>query len=221
VPEFFDLQHIFFTVLGYEMSHLEFWATLTGGIAVVLSARENVWSWIVGLVNVSLAFLMFYQAQLYPDMFLQVFFFTTNLIGFYLWKYPAPAKANANQELKITRMDKGHYLLFVGGVTLATLAMGKFSANLHELFPSLFYLPSSFPYLDSFVLTASIATTFLMMRKKVETWWMWLVIDIISTYIYYQKDIKVYSMLYLVFCFIATYGAIAWTRKFKNYELKK
>lgn len=221
MPELFDLKNTLFTLFGYEMSHLEFWATLSGGIAVALSARENVWSWIIGLFNVCLAFMLFYQSQLYPDMFLQIFFFGTNLIGFYMWKYPAPAQSNAHQELQITRMHQNHFLYFIGAISLATFAMGKFSANLHELFPQLFHLPSSFPFLDSFVLTASIATTFLMMRKKVETWWMWLLIDIVSTYIYYQKDIKLYALLYFVFCFIATYGAISWTRKYKNYELKK
>ena len=81
MPPFFDITNTFITVFGYDMSHLEFWATLTGGIAVWLSAKENVWSWIIGLLNVVLAFVMFYQIQLYPDMLLQVFFFVTNIIG--------------------------------------------------------------------------------------------------------------------------------------------
>jgi len=85
---FFDINNIFFELWGVKMSYLEFYATITGLVAVILSAQENVWSWIVGLVNVVLAFIMFYQIQLYPDMFLQVFFFITNLIGFWQWKYP-------------------------------------------------------------------------------------------------------------------------------------
>lgn len=211
----------FFTLFGYEMSHLEFWATVTGGLAVWLSAKENVWSWIVGLLNVCLAFRMFYLSQLYPDMFLQVFFFVTNMIGFYMWKFPKAELANANHELQITRINPKLYFPFLLGIAIATFMMGRFASNLHEWFPKLFYLPSAFPYADSFVLTASIATTFLMMRKKVETWWMWLVIDMVSTVIYYQKEIKLYALLYFAFCFIATYGAIDWTKKFKYYEVKK
>jgi len=221
VADFFNLKSIFFTVFGYEMSHLEFWATLTGGLAVWLSAKENVWSWVVGLFNVSLAFIMFYQAQLYPDMFLQVFFFITNIIGFWLWKFPRADKANQNKELRITRLSTGSYLLFMAVVAVVTLLFGYFAGNLHEIFPNLFHLPSAFPYIDSFILVASIATTFLMMNKKVETWWMWLLIDIISSILYYNKDIKLYALLYLVFCFIATFGAIDWTRKYKGYELTK
>lgn len=221
MPEFFDLKNIFFTVFGYSMSHLEFWATITGGLAVWLSAKENVWSWVIGLVNVCLAFVMFYQSQLYPDMFLQIFFFITNIIGFYLWKFPKTENANQNNELRITRLSTQRYVAFIGIVISGTFIFGYFAKNLHAFFPKLFHLPSAFPYIDSFILIASVATTFLMMKKKVETWWMWLLIDIVSCVLYYSKDIKFYSLLYFVFCFIATFGAIDWTRKYKSYELKK
>lgn len=221
MAEFFSLEHIFFTVFGYSMSHLEFWATLTGGLAVWLSAKENVWSWVVGLVNVCLAFWMFYQSQLYPDMALQVFFFITNIIGFYMWKFPRKGQENQNQELAITRMAGSQYLLFATVIILGTMSFGFFAKNLHELLPGLFALPSAYPYIDSFILTASIGTTFLMMRKKVETWWMWLAIDMVSTVLYYTKNIKLYSLLYLVFCFIAVFGALEWTRKWRSYQVDK
>ncbi len=217
VLDFFSLENTFFTFFGYELSHLEFWATLTGGLAVWLSAKENVWSWVIGLVSVSLAFVLFYQSQLYPDMFLQIFFFVTNIIGFYLWKFPPKANANSNNELKISRMKPTNLVLFIVLGLIGTFLFGRFAANLHHLFPRLFHLPSSFPYADSFILVMSVGTTFLMMKKKVETWWMWLVIDVISTVLYYSKDIKLYSLLYFAFCFIALFGALDWTKKYKSY----
>jgi nicotinamide mononucleotide transporter len=61
LPSFFDIKNIFFSIWGYEMSHLEFWATISGALAVWLSVKENVWSWILGLVNVCFACVMFYQ----------------------------------------------------------------------------------------------------------------------------------------------------------------
>ena len=60
---FFDINNIFFEFLGVKMSYLEFYATLTGLVAVILSVRENVWSWVLGLVNVVLAFVMFLVVQ--------------------------------------------------------------------------------------------------------------------------------------------------------------
>lgn len=211
---FFDIKNIFFTLLGYEMSHIEFWATLTGGVAVWLSAKENVWSWIIGLLNVTLAFFMFYQIQLYPDMFLQVFFFITNVIGFWQWKFPKTVEANLHNELKISKLTIKQVGLLIGGGLIGTFAFGTFAKNLHQIAPRLFSLPSAFPYMDSFITVISIFATFLLIRKKVETWWMWLGVDILATYMYYIKDVKLYALLYFIFCVIALVGALEWTKKY-------
>lgn len=214
--DFFDINNIFFELWGVKMSHLEFYATLTGLVAVILSAQENVWSWIVGLSNVILAFIMFYQIQLYPDMFLQIFFFITNLIGFWQWKYPKQQEANQKNELKISQLTIQQFgLLSLIGLT-GTALLGTFAKNLHEWVPLVFSQPSAFPYMDSFTTVMSIFATFLLIRKKVEAWWVWLGVDIISTYMYYVKEVKLYSLLYAVFCIIALFGAINWTKEYKK-----
>ncbi|MFT6880816.1 MAG: nicotinamide mononucleotide transporter [Algoriphagus sp.] len=218
MQELLDVNYIVLRVLGYNMSLLELIATITGAVAVGLSALENVWSWIIGLVNVTLAFFLFYQIQLYPDMFLQVFFFVTNIIGFWHWKFPKVAEANAINELKITRLSPRDFTFLVGLGVLGTIIMGNFSANLHELVPSIFSLPSAFPYMDSFTTVMSIVATFMMIRKKVETWWIWLVVDIIASYMYYIKDVKLYSFLYVVFVLIAALGAWEWTKRYMRQQ---
>ncbi len=214
MQEWFNVNNTLFTVLGYDMSLIELIATITGGIAVWLSAKENVWSWIIGLGNVILAFFMFFQIQLYPDMFLQVFFFVTNIIGFWQWKYPKQSEANALNELKITKLSVRNFSLLTALGIFGTLIMGSFSANLHQIAPKLFSLPSAFPYMDSFTTVMSIVATFMLIRKKVEAWWIWLVVDVIATYMYYIKDVKLYSLLYFIFVIIAAFGAIEWTKRY-------
>jgi nicotinamide mononucleotide transporter len=214
MQEWFNVNNTLFTVLGYDMSLIELIATITGGIAVWLSAKENVWSWIIGLGNVILAFFMFFQIQLYPDMFLQVFFFVTNIIGFWQWKYPKKSEANALNELKITKLSVRNFSLLTALGIFGTLIMGSFSANLHQIAPKLFSLPSAFPYMDSFTTVMSIVATFMLIRKKVEAWWIWLVVDVIATYMYYIKDVKLYSLLYFIFVIIAAFGAIEWTKRY-------
>jgi nicotinamide mononucleotide transporter len=198
------------------MSYLEFYATITGLVAVILSVLENVWSWILGLINVVLAFVMFYQIQLYPDMFLQVFFFITNIIGFWQWKFPKELHANLKHELKISKLSLRQFFIYLAGGLVCTYLLGTFAKNLSELIPQLFSKPSAFPYLDSFTTVMSIFATFLLIRKKVEAWWMWLAIDIISTYMYFVKEVKLYSLLYAVFCVIALLGAINWTKEYRK-----
>ena len=213
---FFDINSIFFEAWGYKMSHLEWWATVSGAVAVWLSARENIWSWVLGLLNVVLAFALFYQIQLYPDMFLQVFFFITNLIGLWAWTHPKSGENNINNELKISKLSQQQWL-WVGLTGLVcTIILGTFSQNLSHFLPTLFSKPSTFPYLDSFTTVMSIIATFLLIQKKVEAWFVWLLVDVISTYMYFIKDVKLYSLLYFVFCLVAIFGTINWTKEYKK-----
>jgi nicotinamide mononucleotide transporter len=215
---FFDIDNIFFEVLGYRMSYIEFFGTIAGAIAVWLSAKANIWSWPIGLINVTLFFFLFFQVQLYPDMFLQIFFFVTNLIGWWRWANPKPGEEDRKHELKVSFMKWQQFLLLtVLGVT-GTFIFGTFAENLHELFPKIFNRPSAFPYLDSFVTVMSVITTFFMIQKKIESWILWIVVDVIATYMYFVKGIKFVAVEYLVFCFIAAFGLYHWVKEYRSYN---
>jgi nicotinamide mononucleotide transporter len=215
---FLDINKIFFTALGYQMSYIEFFGTIAGGVAIWLSARANVWSWPVGIVNVVLFFFLFYQVQLYPDMFLQVFFLVTNVIGWWRWTHPKKFEEDRKRELRISHMERKHFVVvFVAGV-VGTLVFGTLAKNLHEIFPQVFQKPSAFPYLDSFVTVMSIATTFLMINKKIESWIFWILIDVIATYMYFMKDIKFVALEYLAFCLIAAFGLWNWKNEYRGYK---
>lgn len=215
--DFFNIDNTFFTALGYPMSYLEFFGTIAGAIAVWLSARGNIWSWPIGIINVTLFFFLFFQVQLYPDMFLQVFFFITNLVGWWRWSHPASMEENQKKELKVSFMPFRWLLLFVLVGIVGTILLGTFSQNLHTLFPTVFSLPSAFPFADSFVTVMSIVATYLMVQKKAECWLVWLVVDAVATYMYFMKGIKFVGIEYLLFCFIATYGFYGWWREYQSY----
>ena len=95
--------------------------------------------------------------------------------------------------------------------------MGGLASNLHHWLPTLFSEPSAFPYLDSFVTVMSIVATFLMIKKKVECWIVWILVDVVATVLYFVKDIKLYALLYLAFCFIAAFGLVKWVKEHKSY----
>ncbi len=213
---FFDHRSIFFTFLGYPMSYLEFFGTLSGGIAVWLSSRGNIWSWPIGVINVILFFFLFFQVQLYPDMFLQVFFLLTNLVGWWRWAHPHPGEENRRKELKASWLNTKASMMLIVFTGLATLVTGFFASNLHELAPAFFRLPSAFPYGDSFVLAASIAATYLMVEKKVECWIAWLFTDLVATVLYFSKGIRLVGIEYAIFCIIALYGIWHWSREAKQ-----
>lgn len=216
---FFDASNVFFEVLGYPLSYLEFFGVLTGVVAVWLSAKANIWSWPLGLVNVTLFFFLFYQTQFYPDMFLQVFFFVTNLMGWWRWTHPAAGEEDKKNELKVSWMSARMLIMFSVITVVGTAAFGSLAGRLHEIFPTLFSLPSAFPYADSFVSVASIAATYLMIQKKVECWAAWLVADITATYLYFAKDLMLVGIEFFVFCIIAAFGFWRWRKEFQSYQI--
>lgn len=218
--KYFDIDHIFFTVLGYSMSYIEFFATLAGAVGVYMSAKANVWNWPVGLINVTLSFFLFYQVQLYPDMFLQVFYFVTALVGWYRWTHPKPVEEDEKHELRVTLMKPVNFLLLgVAGIA-GTILLGSIAENLHSIFPQVFSLPSAYPYADSFVTVMSIVTTFAIIHKKLEGWILWIVIDAVAAYLYFMKDIKFIALEYVVFCFLAAFGLWNWLREYRSYSIK-
>ena len=214
--DFFRIEHIFFTALGYDMSYLEFFGTIAGGIAVWLSAKANILSWPIGVVNVVLFFFLFYQVQLYPDMFLQAFFFVTNLIGWWRWANPKTGEEDRKKELKVSFMNRKQFVVIVVIGLAGTYTFGTFAKNLHQLFPAIFNLPSAFPYADSFVTVMSIMTTFLMIQKKVECWIIWIIVDIVATYLYFSKGIMFVGVEYLIFCFLAAFGLWNWIQEYRS-----
>jgi nicotinamide mononucleotide transporter len=217
--KFFDIHSIFFEVLGYSMSYLEFFGVIFGLVAVWLSAKANIWSWPLGIANVILAFFFYYQIQLYPDMFLQVFFFATNLVGWWRWAHPRAGEEDKRHELKVSYVGVVYFLLVLGCGVGGTLVVGSLASRLHDWFPYVFRLPSSYPYADSFILVMSVITTFLMIQKKIENWVIWIIVDILAAALYYIKGAKFYSAEYLVFTILASFGLWNWIKEYRRYPL--
>lgn len=214
---FFDIDTIFLELLDYPMSYLEFFGTLAGALAVWLSARANILGWPIGLINVTLFFFLFFQVQLYPDMFLQAFFFVTNLLGWWRWAHPKPGEVNQKQELRVSFLIPRQWILFSITGIIGTSLMGAMASNLHRWIPLIFKVPSAFPYLDSFVTVMSIIATFFMVQKKAECWLIWIAVDMVACGLYLAKGIKFVALEYLVFCFIAAFGFWHWMKEYKGY----
>lgn len=217
--EVFNIGNIFFTLFDYQVSYLEFFGMISGLVAIFLASRANILSWPVGLVNVSLSFFLFYQVQLYPDMFLQIFFFVTNIIGWWRWLHPKPGEEDRKRELRVSYLSPGERFALIVTGTTGTFVAGKFASGLHRLSPVIFNKPSAYPYMDSFIMVMSIITTFYMIRKKIESWIIWILVDVVAFYLYYLRGILLYSLLYFIFCFIAAYGLYHWQKEWRSYNV--
>ncbi|MCO5235884.1 MAG: nicotinamide riboside transporter PnuC [Chitinophagaceae bacterium] len=217
VKQFFSVHTEFFHLLNYSMSYLEFFGVIFGLLAVWLSARAVIWTWPVGLLNIVLAFILYYQVQLYPDMFLQSFFFVTNLVGWWRWAHPKPGEENRKQQLKVSFLKKNQLVLTLFSGIGGTLILGKLASGLHQWLPAIFPLPSAYPYVDSFILVMSVIATFFVIQKKIESWIIWIAVDIVATLLYFIKGVKFYSLEYFIFTLIAGFGLWHWIREYKSY----
>src|SRR5204863_8452561 len=124
-------------------------------------------------------------------------------------------------ELKMSYMKRDQLILTSAIGILGTFALGKFAINLHELFPVIFSIPSAYPYIDSFITVMSIVATFCMIQKKIECWIIWIIVDVTAVFLYYIKGVKFYSLEYLIFTLIATYGLLTWIKEYQNYSNQK
>jgi len=206
---FFEIYNIAFEVFGYPISYVELIGTLFGLISVYFATRANILTWATGIVNEFFLFLLFFQVQLYADMILQIYFFVITLFGWYNWKHKPKKNSITTTNFK-TRV----FIVFT--IITGTLVTGFFFANIHLYFPQYFKIAASFPYADSFVMVSSIIATVLLAKKKIETWYLWILVDIISICLFFKKGIVFLGIEYFIFLGLVTYGLLNWKKEMKH-----
>lgn len=217
--ELFSVSNVLFTVWGYEMSYIEFFGTIFSLWCVWLVAKNNILTWPVGMVGIVLFGFLFWQIQLYSDFIEQIYFFFMSIYGWWMWSSMKKTKQKTAQtKLKITLNSKQSNKIYVVVIVLGTIVMGYFVGHINLYFPQIFPEQASFPYLDAFTTVMSFAATILMAKKKIECWYLWILVDVIGVGLYFEKDVVFVSFLYLIFLFIATKGYFIWRKELKNYE---
>jgi nicotinamide mononucleotide transporter len=203
---FFSIDNIAINIGTYPLSYVELIGTLFGLVSVYLATRANILTWITGIVNEIFLFSIFFQVQLYADMLLQVFFFVVTIFGWYHWSKP-------KKEIPISESDNKARILYLIVTFLGTLILGFLISNLHVLFPNQFQIPADFPFIDSFVMAASMMATYLLAKKKIESWVLWILVDIICVFLFYIKGVSFLALEYLIFLGMASYGLFNWKKQ--------
>ena len=184
------------------MNWLEPVAVATGIVSVYLSVKQNIWSWPTALVNVALYFVVFRESKLYADMGLQVIYFVLSLYGWYEWLY-----GGANRtELKVSRASPRM------AVTLAAIAVVGV-AVLGTLFAR--FTDAALPYVDSATATTSLVAQWMMTRKVLENWAVWIAVDVVYVGMFIYKHLYLTSGLYAGFLVLAVMGHVQWRRSYR------
>jgi nicotinamide mononucleotide transporter len=182
---------------------LEWVAVLTGFACVWLAARESLLNFPIAIVSCLLYVLIYYRQGLYSDSGLQGVFIALSAYGWYEWRYGGRDKT----ELPVTHVPAIEWALAAAFVLAYTLGSGYYLGH---------HTDSTFPYWDSFTTGTSIAAQFLMMRKRLENWWLWILVDIIYVPILWVKQLYPTSLLYALYLGLAAYGYWQWARDMKS-----
>ncbi len=210
-----SIEFIVFKIGSYPLSLIELVGTLTGLLSVWWAARTNILTWPSGIVNIFCFFLLFFQTQLYSDMLLQVFFMVSTVYGWRSW-----AKGAIGFKIEISSIRPQKWTLYLVLLLAGTLLWGLLMSNINQMLPQLFPKKAALPYADAFTAIASVIATFMLARKKWESWLLWVVVDAISVFVYFYKGLYVVAVEYIIFFGIAGYGLINWYRKREEVERK-
>ncbi|MES2808336.1 MAG: nicotinamide riboside transporter PnuC [Bacteroidota bacterium] len=184
---------------------LEITGVITGLLCVYLAAKNIIWNWPFAIVSVTIYIFIFWDAHLFADMGLQVYFLVVNIYGWYYWSQ----KAANEDKVPVIRITKKEILL-------AAIAVAAFTFILGSL---LHYTSASFPYLDSFCAACSVVAQILMARKVVENWLIWIFVDIVYVGVYLFKDLHLTAAMYAIYVVLATIGYIDWKRDWKKQKI--
>jgi len=181
-------------------SGLEWAAVVTGFACVWLAAREKLWNFPIAIVSCVLYIVVYHRSQLYSDRNLQVLFIVLSLYGWYEWLYGG----RGHTELQVSRTTPREWLgcaLLVAGYTAG---YGYYLRH---------YTDASLPWLDSLTTAISIAAQFLLMRKRLENWLLWVLVDLMYVPILWYKQLYPTSFLYALYLALAAYGYWQWRQQ--------
>ncbi|MEY4926871.1 MAG: hypothetical protein RI894_1307 [Bacteroidota bacterium] len=188
-------------------STLEIIGAATGLVSVYFATRPHIATWHFGIISQIAYFVIFYDAQLYSDMFLQVFYTVLCIYGIKNW--------GAANDLPITVLPKSIKLRDSILLVSMGLGWGTVMFYLPVWLPSLFPQAAAFPYLDGFIGVMSVFATFYQAQKRVESWWLWLVTDIIAVPLYWYRELHFTAILYAIFLAMAFIGYQSWQKQLK------
>ena len=178
------------------MSTFEIVAAAFGIVSVFLSTRQNIWSWPTSLVNVSMYSVIFLQQKLYGLTGIQVFFAAVSVYGWYEWLRGGVAKT----ELKVSRTTPRLAAILVTAGVLGWLG----------LYLVLRATNDSSPLLDAFFFAVSLVAQWMMARKLLECWPIWVAINCISVPFFLARQNYATAGQYAVFLVLAIIGWSHW-----------
>lgn len=175
-----------------------------GVIYIRFSIKQNILTWPTGLLTSLLYIFVFYKSGLYAAMSLQAYYVFVSFYGWYFW---LKGKKNDRKSLISVRVTNGRMW-----IKLTFAAILIYSVIFFVLIR---YSNSEVPFLDSLTTTLSIVATWMMAKKYLENWIIWIFVDFVSTGLYIFKNLWPTVILFIVYTIMAFFGYFEWKKDLK------
>jgi nicotinamide mononucleotide transporter len=190
---------------AHGTSCLELVAVIFGVVSVYLSTREKLASWPTALINVALYFVLFHRMGLYSDMGLQVVYFALSLYGWYEWQF-----GGANRtELRVTRTSPRLWAILAVVGIVVWYALAQVTSRIPG---------AAIPYMDAATVSVSLVAQWMMTRKLLENWLVWLAVDVVYVGVFIYKGLYLTAGNYAIYLVLAAMGYVAWRRSLMGTE---
>ncbi len=186
----------------FGSTSVEIIACLSGFICVYLIIKRNIWCWPVGLLQVSLYLMIFYQAKLYSDAILHAIYVVMQFYGWWYWLQGR----GRDHEIIIQPTSLSITLVWVMVALLGSYVLGYVMST---------YTDASLPYPDAFTTVASLVAQWLLSRRHLINWGFWIAVDVVAISVYWQKALYPTSVLYATFLVMAIIGLWVWLNKYQ------
>lgn len=194
--------------------YLDIVTTVLGLAYIVLEYRASLWMWAVGFVMQVLGIVLYYDKGLYADCGMEFYYLSMTVYGFLMWRRGGKKSSDGQQVGKgtastrpITHMPRRLMALWIGiGMLLWALIWYLLTA----------YTDSRVPIADSFTTAFSLVGIWALARKYLEQWVVWIVVDVVTSALYFYKDIPFKASLYALYVVIAVFGYRRWLRIMKQ-----
>ena len=178
---------------------LEVIGTIVGLIYLWLEYKASIYLWIASIIMPAIYIFVYYEAGLYADFGINIYYLGAAIYGWLVWKYGN--KQNTNLELPITHMPKRSWLKAAVMYIVAQFLIAWILID---------YTDSNVPWYDAFTTALSIVGMWMLARKYIEQWWVWIVVDIVCAGLYIYKELYFTAILYALYAIIAIFGYRKW-----------
>ncbi len=180
-------------------SAIEWIAVCSSIIYVILAARKLIYCWLFAFISSALFVYICFSANLYLESVLQLFYLVMAVVGFLLW--------NKSDSEEIIKWPAKFHVINLSLSTLIALLMGYLFSV---------YTDQANPYVDASTTVFSLVATFMVTKKVLENWVYWIIIDAVSVYLYFSRDLHLTAVLFVIFTLLAITGYVSWNKTMKT-----